>query len=166
MCKSIALERLYELQVEANCDLFEFQILESDDLPNKVCVSCADKLVDFHDFRKMLLDSHVKLLSVNLRAKKIRNGDKKKKSNKKKRMKDDSPGKTGVSRDMAKDAFNGNAQPQFKKNLFICDKCQHIFKRRAHIETHLIGVHYPHLKAKVIKKKCPHCPRLFNDIGE
>lgn len=142
-----------------------FQIVESDDLPNKVCIACADKLVVFHDFRTMLLDSHVKLLTGKSRAKKIQNRNRKHKKNKNNQLKEQIECQSTIFVKPTTHALKDNIYPLYEKGLFICDKCQHTFKRRAHIETHLMGVHFPHLKTKVVKKQCPYCPRLFNDIG-
>lgn len=62
------------------------------------------------------------------------------------------------------DDFKENFQAKPKK-IFICDICERIFKRRSHIQTHLLGVHFQHLKANITKKICPYCPRMFTVIG-
>lgn len=168
--------------------------MENDNLPSQICDNCAKKLVDFHEFRQMLLDSHVKLLSTTTlsnkqmkRKKKIHakcdsNGVKRckqKRCSRKKCIKimallslqlsSSSTSSISSSSMSSTSSCKSNdlkrkSRPKSKK-MFICDICERVFKRRSHIQTHLLGVHFQHLKTNITKKTCPYCPRMFTVIG-
>lgn len=127
------------------------QVLKNADLPDEICGQCAFKLVEFHEFRKMLLESHVKLLTTT--QQRLAKGD----------QGDNANGDDGKIKKNNKHIAMGKKTTA--SGLLVCDLCKRAFKRRSTLQTHLFGIHFPHLKTKVSKKQCPYCPRWFNDIG-
>lgn len=153
------------------------QIKLNDNLPTTICNRCTDKLIDFHLFRVLLLESQQKLLEVCSVA------QQKNSENTRSNVvflthdvQNEGPKQMRIpfhctlcSSTLSTEAGLKKHMKNIHKNLptteattskaLICDKCEETFANRSSFLGHFRQVHLSQTHGT--KYKCPLCSRLF-----
>lgn len=161
------------------------QLRENDELSNGVCTACIGKLVEFHLFRRQIVEAHKRLMSA-VETDSDANEHAADDAVTSVDVKDEKPqaanaacdrrrvchkGKTAVSKDnrvQKTRTENTSVAQDIQENLsivgeastrkrYICDKCETVFSYPSRFLSHYRRSHLKEFQRKI----CPYCPRAF-----